>query len=190
MVDELLSLWFHWLGGTPCFRIYGKGRRERDWRVIHVYASQRHDEQSRWPLLRGSCVTWTSQVLIVGWDFARGVAREQAEAPASREYPVQVRGGRLHDWSRRRAAGASPQASASEILAHECGHTWQSLWIGPAYLPLVGSVTLFQEGPNSWNRFENEASEQGLFGGFVNGSVCPQLLQELLPARLRQEAMS
>ncbi len=182
MVDQLLSACFHWLGGSPCFRIYGKGRRERSWRVIEVYASYRHNQESRWPLLRGSCVTWSSGVLVVGWDFARAVVREQAQAPASRWLPVDVRGGRLHDYARRRAAGALVYPSVAEVLAHECGHTWQALWIGPAYLPLVGSVTLFQEGPRPWNRFENEASEEGLFGGLVNGSVCKLLQAELKPA--------
>ena len=83
-------------------------------------------------------------------------------------------------------------ASASEVIAHECGHTWQALRMGPAYLPLVGAVTWFQEGPNPWNRFENEASEEGLFGGIVNRSVCPRLMALLgraaVPARRARAA--
>jgi hypothetical protein len=185
MVDDVLSICLHWLSGEPCFQIYGKGKREREWRIVRVYASHRHDQDSRWPLMRGCCVTWTSQVLMVGWDFARWVVQEQAVSPASRRYPIEVRTGRLNDGQRRRAAGAPFVPTVGEVLAHECGHTWQSLWIGPAYLPLVGSVTFFQEGPHPWNRFENEASEQGLFGGLVNGSVCPQLRDELRPARRR-----
>ena len=45
------------------------------------------------------------------------------------------------------------------------------------FLPLVGSVTRFREGPRPWNRFENEASEVGQFGGIVAGSVCPKLVE-------------
>jgi hypothetical protein len=177
MLDELLSSWLHYLGGRPCFRIYGKSRREPRWRVISVYASHRRNADSRWPLWRGTCTTWTSEVIVVGWDFATCVLDEQAEEPASRANPVAVAGGRIADFDRRAAAGFPWNASASEVLAHECGHTWQALRIGPAYLPLVGSVTLFQEGPHSWNRFENEASEEGMFGGLVNKSVCPELMR-------------
>jgi hypothetical protein len=43
-------------------------------------------------------------------------------------------------------------------------------------------VTLFGEGRHPWNYYENEASELGLFGGLVNGSVCEALLE-----RLKQE---
>jgi hypothetical protein len=183
MIDDWLSAWLHYLGGRPCFRIYGKGRREARWRVVSVYATHRRDADSCWPLCRGTCITWTSEVIVVGWDFAEGVLREQAAAPASRTHPVAVAGGRLNDLLRRATAGVPDFASASEVLAHECGHTWQALRIGPAYLPLVGSVTLFQEGPNSWNRFENEASEEGLFGGLVNRSVCPELMSRLRRTR-------
>ena len=179
MIDDWLSSWLHYLGGRPCFRIYGKGRRERRWRVISVYATHRRDADSRWPLWRGTCITWTSEVIVIGWDFAESVLQEQAAAPASQRCPVAVAGGRLNDLFRRADAGVPEFASASEVLAHECGHTWQALRIGPAYLPLVGSVTLFQEGPHPWNRFENEASEEGLFGGFVNCSVCPELMDRL-----------
>lgn len=172
MVNEFLSHWLHWWGGAPVFRIYGKGRRERDWRVISVYATDRRDLDSRWPLWRGTCVTWTADLLSVGRDFAASVLHEQRREPASRGRPVAVPGGRLCDLKR------SP--TASEVLAHECGHTWQALRLGPVYLPLVGSTTLFQEGPCPWNRFENEASAEGLFGGLVNGSVAPDALAELL----------
>jgi hypothetical protein len=185
MINELLSVCLHWLGGRPCFRIYGKGRRERAWRVISVYATHRRDDESRWPLWRGTCVAWTAEVIAVGWDFAERLLREQAEEPASRRYPVAVAGGRIGDLITRAAAGVADFASASEILAHECGHTWQALRLGPIYLPLVGSVTWFQEGPNPWNRFENEASEEGLFGGLVNHSVCPELMKRLRHASPR-----
>ena len=43
------------------------------------------------------------------------------------------------------------------------------------YLPLVGSLTLFREGPSIWSHFENQASEQGLFGGIVEGSISDAL---------------
>lgn len=179
MIEPFLSAWLHWLGGRPWFRIYGKARREPRWRQISVYATARRNFDSRWPLWRGTCVTWTSEIIVVGCDFAEQVLREQADAPASRAFPVDVGGGRIDDLLRRTAAGRRPYPSASEILAHECGHTWQAVRLGPAYLPLVGSTTLFREGPNSWNRFENEASEEGLFGGLVNGSVRPELMRQL-----------
>ncbi len=179
MLNNLLSDWLHWWGGTPCFRIYGKARRERAWRIISVYATHRRNADSRWPLWRGTCVTWTAEVIVIGWDFAEQLLAEQAESPASRHCPVEVAGGRVGDLLRRAEAGAPNFATASEVLAHECGHTWQALRMGPAYLPLVGSVTLFQEGPNPWNRFENQASEEGQFGGLVNGSVCERLMAKL-----------
>ncbi len=179
MINDLLSDWLHWWGGTPCFRIYGKGRREQDWRVVSVYATHRRDTDSRWPLCAGTCITWTAEVIVVGWDFAEELLREQADEPASRRRPVEVAGGRIGDLLRRAAAGVADFPGAGEVLAHECGHTWQALRLGPAYLPLVGSVTWFQEGPNPWNRFENEASEEGLFGGLVNRSVCARLMARL-----------
>ena len=176
MIDAILNDWFRWQNQSPCFQIHGKGRREAEWRVVSVYASDRHDCASRWPLFSGSCVTWTSEVIVVGWDFAEMLLREQADRPASRRQPVRVAGGRISDRERRREVGAPAFATASEILAHEVGHTWQALRLGPVYLPFVGSVTIFQEGPNPWNHFENEASEEGLFGGLVNRSVCRELL--------------
>jgi hypothetical protein len=171
MVNEFLSDWLHWWGGEPCFRIYGKGRRERYWRPVSVFATHRRDALSPWPLWQDTCITWTADVIVIGWDLAATVLGEQRETPASRQFPVIVPGGRLRDLDR--------PASASEILAHECGHTWQALRLGAAYLPLVGSTTLFQEGPNSWNRFENEASAEGVFGGLINGSVSTELLKRM-----------
>jgi hypothetical protein len=171
MPCSLATTWFRWLGGTPCFRIHGKARPERDWRTIDVFATHRRDADSRWPrpFWPGTCIAWTSGVIAVGWDFARAVLREQTAEPASRESPVEVPGGRLRGRARR----------ASEVLAHECGHTWQALRLGVAYWPAVGTLTLFREGPHFWNHFENQASELGQFGGVVNGSVCPELLREL-----------
>ena len=180
MVDRLVSTWLRYLGGQPAFRIYGRSRREADWRTVNVYATHRRDSDSRWPMWRGVCVTWTSEVIAVGWDFAEEVLREQAANPASRENPVEVAGGRLRDLKRRLDAGASPWASASEILTHECGHTRQARRLGMVYLPVVGSVTLFREGPHFWNYFENQASEEGQFGGIVNGSVSPLFYDRFL----------
>jgi hypothetical protein len=169
------------LSGRPCFQIYGKARSESTWRLISVYATHRRNNDSRWPayLFRGTCITWTAEIIAVGWDFAEKVLREQMSEPASRERPVEVAAGRIRDPHRRAAVGAVPSASASEILAHECGHTWQMLRLGLLYWPIGGALTLFREGPYWWNRFENQASEIGQFGGIVNGSVCDELVWHL-----------
>jgi hypothetical protein len=179
MFNEWLTDWFRWIGGVPVFRIFGKARPEKAWRVIDVFVTSRRNADSSWPLWRGTCITWTAQVIVVGWDFARGALGEQLAKPASRLHPAEVAGGRLDNLDRRAACGVQGGASADEILAHECGHTWQALRLGAAYLPLVGALTLFGEGPHSWNHFENEASAVGQFGGLVNGSVCPTLRQPL-----------
>ncbi len=177
MFNPLASAYFRLLG-RPAFRIHGKGRRETDWRIIEVHATRRRDSDSRWPrfLFRGTCTTWTASIIAVGWDFAEEVLREQMGTPASRENPLAVPGGRLRDLERRLAAGAAPSCSASEILAHECGHTAQARRLGWLYLPAGACFTLFREGTHWYNHFENQASEDGLFGGIVNGSVCPKLL--------------
>jgi hypothetical protein len=172
------SRYLHFFGRRPCMQIYGKGRCERDWRVVDVFATAVYDLESRWPLCAGTCVTWGATAITVGWDFALAVLREQAASPASREKPVEVGGGRIRDW-RRVASGAAPMASASEILAHECGHTWQARRLSILYLPLVGCVTLFREGPHFWNYFENQASEIGQFGGIVKGTVASELMNSL-----------
>src|SRR5262249_47307463 len=95
MVDQLISWWWRGLGGKPCFKIYGKSRRETEWRIIHIYASHRRDSPSRWPLWGGTCTTWSSDVVAVGWDFAEQILREQTAEPASRERPVEGAGGRV-----------------------------------------------------------------------------------------------
>ena len=104
---------------------------------------------------------------------------------------VQVKGseGRVirHDDPERGAAYAGPlmvltsklSASASEILAHECGHTWQARRLGWLYWPTGALFTLWREGPHWWNHFENQASALGQFGGIVNGSVCEELMRRL-----------
>jgi hypothetical protein len=168
-------------GSPPAFRVWGKARPERDWRNIGIHATHRRDAFSQWPrfLWRGTCITWTDEVIAVGWDFALQVLREQMEQPASREHPLAVPGGRLRDNVRRQAAGASTGPGSSEVLAHECGHTWQVRRMGLLYWPVVGAMTLFREGPHWWNHFENQASELGLFGGILNGSVSPELISRM-----------
>jgi hypothetical protein len=181
MFNSVANYLFRRFGGVPCFRVYGKSRRERDWRVVDVFATHRRNLDSRWPapLFRGTCITWTSAVISVGWDFALEVMREQVGEPASRDRPVAVIGGRVGDHFRRHAAGGDPFVSASEVLAHECGHTWQARRLSWAYLPAGAAFTLFREGPHWYNRFENQASEEGLFGGILNGSVHPELMRLL-----------
>jgi hypothetical protein len=178
------------LAARPCFRIHGKGRREEAWRVIDVFATHRRDQDSRWPafLFRGTCITWTAAVIAVGWDFALEVLREQAVAPASCEHPVEVAGGRLRDPLGRHAAGGEPWPSASEVLAHEVGHTAQARRLGWLYWPAGAAFTLWREGPGWRHWFENQASENGQFGGIVNGSVCPELMVKL-PNNLRQDGL-
>ena len=181
MFNRLATSVLRRLGGPPCFQIYGRARCESAWRIIGVHATRRRNCDSRWPryLFRGTCITWTAEVIAVGWDFAADVLREQASDPASRDRPLEVAAGRLRDHLRRASVGASPFISASELLAHECGHTLQVLRLGLLYLPIVGAFTLFREGPHWWNHFENQASELGQFGGIVNGSVCAELMQRL-----------
>ena len=73
-------------------------------------------------------------------------------------------------------AEALADEAASEVLAHECGHTAQALRLSWLYLPAGAAFTLWREGPRWYNAFENGASEQGQFGGLVNGSVCAELM--------------
>jgi hypothetical protein len=175
MVHELATACFQLFGARPVFRVHGKGRHERDWHQIDVVATHRRDVASRWPgpLWRGACITWTASLIAVGWDFAEDVLREQMAEPASREHPVEVETGRLRNPNRMRAA------SASEVLAHECGHTAQGRRMGLLYWPIGGLFTWWREGQHWWNWFENQASSQGLFGGIVNGSVCAKLLERV-----------
>jgi hypothetical protein len=177
MLNELWTDWLRWLGGSPCFRIYGKARPERSWRIIEVYANSRRNLGSGWPLCDATCVTWSSEIIAVGWDFAESILREQSEFPASRQHPVEVTGRRIRDPSGRKIPKASKHGPASEVLAHECGHTWQAMRLRDLYLPFVGAVTLFREGPHPWNYFENQASAVGQFGGIVSGSVSPTLMK-------------
>jgi hypothetical protein len=175
MLHRLASAGFRLLSTEPCFRVYGKATRDRNWHEIAVYATHRRDATARLPLFRGTCITWTAWVIAVGWDFAEELVSEQAAEPASREYPLVIPGGTLRNLNRRTAAGGPPWPSASEILAHECGHTAQARRWGLFYWPVGGALTLFREGPHWYNRFENQASAEGMFGGIVPGSVCEQL---------------
>lgn len=171
----MLSWIFRRLCGVPAMRIYGKGNSETSWRMIDVFASSRRNDSSRWPFIGGTCITWTRRVIAVGWDFAESVVREQMAEPASRETPVEVRGGRLRDGARRADAQAPSFPLASEILAHECGHTCQAVRFGPLYLPVGALFTWWREGKRWWNWFENQASEIGQFGGIVSGSIHPRI---------------
>ena len=181
MLSKFVTAWLRWIGGTPCFRVHGKARREAAWRVIDVYATHRRDRDSRWPwpFWRGTCIAWAASVIAVGWDTAEEVLREQRAEPASRERPVQVAAGRLGDPERREAAGAPRLAWSSELLAHEIGHTGQARRLGFVYWLAGAAFTLFREGPGWWHWFENQASEEGQFGGIVNGSVCAELMERL-----------
>src|SRR5437667_368720 len=76
-------------------------------------------------------------------------------------------------------AGAAPWPSSSEVLAHEVGHTAQARRLGFLYWPVGAAFTLWREGPGWRHWFENQASENGQFGGIVNGSVCPELMAKV-----------
>ncbi len=171
----MLAQLIRWCSGLPAFRVYGKTRREPAWRIIDVYATSRRNDDSRWPLWRGTCTCWSSSLIAVGWDFARAFLDSPATWAISRDRPLTVAAGRLTDGSRRAQCGAPACPSGAEILAHEIGHTGQALRFRFLYLPIVGAVTVFGEGPRPWNRFENDASEQGQFGGIVPDSVCSAL---------------
>lgn len=181
MLHEWVSSFYRLVQGTPAFRVYGKGRSESRFSVIDIYATSLRDFSSGVPLMAGVCITWTSTVISVGWDFAEGVVREQVESPASRQYPVTVRGSRLNDAHRRQTVSAPAWPSHSEVLAHECGHTAQGRRMGGLYWLVGALLTRCREGPRWWNRFENQASEGGQFGGIVSGSVCDRLLPFLRP---------
>ncbi len=181
MFNLLASAWLRWWGGVPAFRVYGRSRRETAWRVVDVYATHRRDMTSRWPagLFRGTCIAWTAAVISLGNDIATEILREQFDSPASRDHPLEVAGGRLRDLTRRSAVGAEPWPSASEILAHEIGHTAQARRFDFLYLVLGALFTLYREGDRWVNWFENQASADGLFGGLVNGSVHPDFLERV-----------
>lgn len=182
MLHDVVSTLFARWSGPPCFQVYGRGRDEVEWHVLDVYSTHRRNATSCWPLWRGTCITWTSRVIAVGYDFAALVLAEQMRSPATRINPVEVAGGRLCD--RHGRVGATRRVAASEVLAHEIGHTAQARRLGLLYWPLGGAVTLFREGPHWWNRFENQASETGLFGGIVAGSVDDYLIR-LVPKSQR-----
>lgn len=156
---------------TRSFRIWGRTRHESDWRQIRVVVTPCRNLSSRWPLLRGTCTCWGPNLIAVGEHFAQALFQQLSETPVRPECPVAVVAGRLTDPDRRLAAGGPAVPSPAEVLAHEIGHTAQARRLGLLYLPLVGALTLFREGPYWWNHFENEASLIGLFGGLVEDLV-------------------
>jgi hypothetical protein len=163
MLHDAVSAVLRRIGGRPCFRILGRASYEPAWHSIDVFAVRRRDFTRGWPFLRGTCITWTANLIAVGRDFAEKIVREQTSHPAPRDQPVMVRGGRLRTGRR----GEYGPPTASEILAHECGHTGQARRMGFWYWPIGATFTLFREGERWWNRFENEASATGQFGGIV-----------------------
>lgn len=152
---------------THSFLIWGRTRQETQWRQIRVVVTPCRNLTSGWPLLRGTCTCWSRSLIAVGEQFAQALSVQLSETRVTRDCPVAVVAGRLNDPRLRSAAGGPPEPTPAEVLAHEIGHTIQALRLGPLYLPVVGSLTLFREGPYWWNRFENEASAVGLFGGLV-----------------------
>ena len=167
MFHDTISKLFRSIVGPPCFRVYGKRLAEIDWHVIDVYATHRRDMDSRWPLFRGTCITWTSSIISVGCDFAEELIGEQQRQPASREFPATVAGGRIRDSGAR----AFAPLTATEIMAHECGHTGQGRRMGFLYWLIGALFTQCREGKHFWNRFENQASETGMFGGIVRENI-------------------
>jgi hypothetical protein len=107
-------------------------------------------------------------LVAVGTEYARELLSDPLLPAITCASPVQVAAGTLRDAERRVAAGASPFPSAAELMAHEIGHTAQARRYRLLYLPLVGAVTRFGEGSRWWNRFENEASAIGQFGGLCD----------------------
>ncbi|MGL4555814.1 MAG: hypothetical protein ACRC33_31990 [Gemmataceae bacterium] len=177
----MYNAWFtalHRTAARPAFLIYGKARREPAWRVLSVHATRRRDWDGGWPqpFFAGTAITWTDSVIACGWDFAAAVLAEQRERPATPDDPVCVLTGRMRDPARRAAAGVPDAPSYSEVLAHECGHSAQARRLSWLFLPKGAVFTLFREGDGWLHAFENDASEQGLFGGIVPGSVHPRLL--------------
>ena len=87
MFHDTISKLFRSVVGPPSFRVYGKGQRESDWHVIDIYTTHRRDMDSRWPLFRGTCITWTSSIISVGCDFAAELIREQLMLRLDQELP-------------------------------------------------------------------------------------------------------
>jgi hypothetical protein len=187
--------WLDWIGVARAFRVYGKGKAERNWRVIDIVASPRRNMCGGWPIIAGTCITWSARMIAVGWDFAESVLREQIAAPVCRDKPLEVFAGRLRRGpgsagvspaNNQMCAGERPARQASEVLAHECGHTYQALRLQPLYLVIGGALTWWGEGRYWWNGFENQASATGLFGGIVNGSIHPELWARVAANRVSQ----
>ena len=64
MFHQLVTAWLRWWGGIPAFRVWGKARREREWRIVDVYATHRRNLDSAWPafLFRGTCIDRLAQI--------------------------------------------------------------------------------------------------------------------------------
>lgn len=163
---------------TPAsFQVHGKTLKETSWRLITVQAFPwRNHEGGRFPF-RGTCTCWSPSFVAVGLDFAQQLLSDPSVWQITRERPVAVAAQSLSNFEKRRRAGASARPSHAEVLAHEIGHTLQARRYRLLYLPLVGSVTRFGEGPRWWQRFENEASAVGQFGGILADSVTSPLRQ-------------
>src|SRR5260370_26391255 len=97
MFNSFASTGFRWSGGAPCFRMWARARCEKCWRAVDVYATARRDLDSAWPagMWPGVCITWTAEIIAVGWGFAESVYREQRQISASRADPIVVETGRL-----------------------------------------------------------------------------------------------
>ena len=78
---------------------------------------------------RATCITWTAQRHRRRLGLRGERPPRACHRAASRDHPVSAAGGRLP-----RAAARLP--SASEILAHECGHTGQGHRWGGIYWPI------------------------------------------------------
>jgi hypothetical protein len=180
MLHKWVSDLYRLSRGSPGFQVYGKGRTERRFFTIDIYCTPLRNWDSGIPLFAGVCITWTDRIISVGVDFALALLHEQQIEPASRDYPVEVAAQRLSDSSRRRKIHAPSWPSYSEVMAHECGHTAQARRMGGLYWLIGGALTLCREGPHWWNEFENQASEGGIFGGIVPGSVDYGLWRESL----------
>ena len=73
------------LSGPPCFQIYGKAQERKPIGTSSAFMRRTAATMNNaagfsvW----GTCITWTAEVIAVGWDFAEDVLREQVSEPAS-----------------------------------------------------------------------------------------------------------
>ena len=166
VLHETVSNVYRSLFGPPCFQVYGKGRFKRDWHIVDVYTSRRRDCGSGWPFFSGTCITWTASVIAVGQDFAEQLLREQSTEPASQGNPVLVEGAAYTTST----ADLPPLPSLfpplrKSWLTNAATPPRPAVWV--VFMADWCQCELFRQGPHWWNRFENEASEIGRFGGIV-----------------------